>query len=66
MQVSSNVVIGDMWDVLLVFLIAVVSLGFVVYFLFPRVMVSRFVALSPMVMLTRRGRCGMRVCGFSV
>jgi hypothetical protein len=66
MQVSSNVVIGDVWIDILVPFIAVVSLGFAVYFLFPRVMVSRFVALSPMVMLTRRGRCDMRVCGFSV
>jgi len=55
-EVSGDVVVGEMWAVLLVRFKAVVSLGFDVDFLFPRVIVSRFATLSPMVVLRGRGR----------
>ena len=51
---------------LFVLFVSVMSLGFAVNFLFPRVMLSPFVALSPMVVLRGRGRCGMRVSDLSV
>ena len=65
-QISGDVVEGEVWAVLLVFFVAVVYLGFDVDFLFLRVMLSRFVALSPMVVLGGRGRCGMWISSFSV
>ena len=66
MQVSGDVVLGDAWPVLLVLFVAGISLGFAVSFLFPRVMLSRFVALSPMGVLRGRGRSDMRVSSFNV
>ena len=61
-----DIVIGDLWPFLLGLFVVVASMGFAVCFLFLRVMVSSFVALSPMVMLRGHGRCDMRVCGFGV
>ena len=65
-HVSSDVVVGEVWAVLLVLFIAVVSLGFDVYFLFPRVLLSRLVTLSLTAVVRGRGRCGMWVSGFVV
>ena len=63
-QVSGDVVVGEVWAVVLVLFEAVSSLGFDVGFLFPRVMLSRFVALFPLVLRGRgRGRCGVWVSG---
>jgi hypothetical protein len=56
-HVSRDVVVSEVWAVLLVLFVVVVSLRFAVDFLFPRVMLSRFVALSPTMVLRGRGRC---------
>jgi hypothetical protein len=59
-------VILDMWAFLLGLFVAVISFIFAVYFIFPRVMMTRFVALSPMMVLEGHVCCGLRMCGFSV
>ena len=63
---SSDVVILVVWAFLLGLFVAFGSFIFAVYFLFPRVMVPRLVALSPMMVLGGHGCCGLRVCGFRV
>ena len=66
MHVSGDVVVGEVKAVPLVLLTAIVSLGFAMGFLFPRVMLSRLFASSAMVVLRRRGRCDMRVSNFTI
>jgi hypothetical protein len=64
-QVSGDVVVGEVWAVILVIFEAVSSLGFDMGRLFPRVMLSRFVAFFPLV-LRRRWRCGMWVSSMHI
>ena len=64
-QVSCDVVVGEVWAIVLVLFEAVSSLGFDVGFFFPRVILSRFVALFHLV-LRARGRCGVWVNGMYV
>jgi hypothetical protein len=61
LRCSSEVVILVIWAFLLGLFTAVGFFIFALYFLFPRVMFSRFVALSSTVVSGRRGRCEMRV-----
>ena len=56
LHVFGDVVIGVMWAVLLVLFVVVVFSGFAAYFLFSRVVLSRFVALSHKVVLRGHGR----------
>ena len=65
-QVSSDVVVGEVWVVLLILFAAVATLEFAMDLLFPLAMLSRFGSLSPMVVLRGRGCCGMWVSGFRV
>ena len=64
-QVPCDIVVGEVLAVVLFLFKAVSSLGFDVGFLFLRVMLSRFVALFPLV-LKGRGRCGVWVSGMYV
>ena len=66
LRFSSDVVILDVLAFHLGLLVAVVSFRFAVHFFFPRVMLSRFLAPSHMLVLRGRGCCSLRVCGFSV
>jgi len=55
-----------MWVFPLGLFVVVISLGCVVFLLFPRVMPFLFIARSPMMVLGGHGCCGMRVCGCRV
>ncbi len=62
-QASGGVGVGETWSSLLVHLVVVGSLGFVVGFRLPLVMVCLFVALTPSVPSEGRGCCLLWVRG---
>ena len=65
-QVSGDVVVGEVWVVNLVLFGTVSFCGFDLGFRFSRVVLSRFVTSSPMVGLKGHVRCGVWVSGMYV